>query len=97
VLFHSNIASLDASVLNEVTGEEKSLMIASCTWDVDFVSIYGDSDQILDDTELAELLGNSSGKILSLCCLQNVRTEAFGRMLMFAKAGDWTVGTSALT
>jgi hypothetical protein len=43
VLFHSNIASLDASVLNEVTGEEKSLMIASCTWDVDFVSIYGDS------------------------------------------------------
>jgi hypothetical protein len=60
---------------------------------VDFVSIYGELDRVLEDSEVAELLGNCSGKVLTLCSTQNVRTEAFGRMFMFAKAGDWMIGS----
>jgi hypothetical protein len=92
ILFNANAAHIDSSLLHELEGEEKFSAISSCTWDVDFVSIFGDLDALFNDEEIAELLGNCSGKTLSSCCMQNVRTELFGRMLMFAKAGDWMIG-----
>lgn len=95
-LFHSNPAVLDHSVLTDLAGESKDSAIASCTWDVDFVCVYGELHELFADTDVAELLGNSSGKALSLCCIQNIRTELFGRMLMFAKAGDWLIGRGFL-
>lgn len=96
ILFHSNVAYLDPSMLSEVEEEEKCSSIAACCWDVDFVSISGELGQVLGDPDVAELLGNSSGKALTICCSQNVRTNTFGRMLMFAKAGDWMIGKCVL-
>jgi hypothetical protein len=93
VLFHSNVSCIDASYISEVSDAEKETSLASASWDIDFVAVCGDLQQTLDDNMIATLLGNCSGKILTCCTMQNVRTESFGRMLMFAKLGDWMLGT----
>jgi hypothetical protein len=91
-LFHSSLSTLDASHVAEVSDSDKVEMLPSGTWDIDFVSITGEMKDILGDLQVAQLLGNCSGKILSCCSMQNVRTETFGRMLMFTKLGDWMLG-----
>lgn len=96
VLFHSNVACLNASNLGELTEDEKELAIEQASWDIDFVAVCGELQQILDDPLIATLLGNCSGKILTCCTMQNVRMESCGRMLMFAKLGDWMLGRAIL-
>lgn len=92
ILFHANLANLDSKVLTELPEDEKISAITTCVWDVDFVAITGELECVLDDEGIAELLGSCSGKTLTCCSTQNVRCESFGRMLMFAKAGDWMIG-----
>lgn len=71
-------------------------MLSAATWDIDFVAVTGEMKSLLNDPQVAQLIGNCSGKILTCCSLQNVRTDTFGRMLMFSKLGDWMLGTSVL-
>lgn len=80
----------------DVTDQEKIQMLASATWDIDFVAVTGDMNSILSDSQVAQLIGNCSGKLLTCCSLQNVRTDSFGRMLMFTKLGDWMLGNFTL-
>lgn len=75
-----------------VSPEEKSYMALNATFDIDFVAVVGILENLLSDEDLIELIGNSSGKICQLASLQNVRTKTFGRMLLFAKLGDWMLG-----
>lgn len=75
-----------------VSPEEKSYMALNATFNIDFVAVVGILENLLSDEDLIELIGNSSGKICQLASLQNVRTKTFGRMLLFAKLGDWMLG-----
>lgn len=95
-LFNSGVSSLDVSQMADVTDQEKIQMLASATWDIDFVAVTGDMNSILTDSQVAQLIGNCSGKLLTCCSLQNVRTDSFGRMLMFTKLGDWMLGNHTL-
>lgn len=72
--------------------EEKCRAIAGAVYDIDFVAITGTLETLLTDEDFIELIGNASGKICQLASLQNVRSKNFGRMLLYAKLGDWLVG-----
>jgi hypothetical protein len=91
-LFLPNTPSFELLNWKAMTPEEKNYAAQNATFDIDFVAVVGPLEHLLNDEDFIELIGNSSGKICQLSSIQNVRAKAFGRMLLYAKLGDWLLG-----
>lgn len=91
-LFLANTPKFEIFDWKPLCPEEKCRAFANAVYDIDFVAVTGPLELVLNDEDFIELIGNSSGKICQLSSLQNVRSRNFGRMLLYAKLGDWLVG-----
>lgn len=91
-IFLTNTPKFEVMDWQPVSPEEKIEISRNATYDIDFVAVVGILQNVLTDDNFIELVGNSSGKICRLTSLQNVRAKNFGRMLLYAKLGDWLVG-----
>jgi hypothetical protein len=91
-LFLANTPKYEVLEWKAVTPEDKATAVQNAAFDIDFVAVVGTLENVLNDDSFIELIGNSSGKICQLASIQNVRTKTFGRMLLYAKLGDWLLG-----
>lgn len=91
-LFLANTPKHELLDWRPLTPDEKTHISQNAVFDIDFVAVVGILDNLLCDEDFIELIGNSSGKICQLASLQNVRAKTFGRMLLYAKLGDWMLG-----
>lgn len=91
-IFLANTPKFEVLDWQPVSPVEKIEISRNATYDIDFVAVVGILQNVLTDDNFIELVGNSSGKICRCTSLQNVRAKNFGRMLLYAKLGDWLVG-----
>lgn len=91
-LFLQNTPKFEVMDWTALSQEEKNQISQNSTFDIDFVSVTGPAERLLSDESFIELIGNSSGKICQIASIQNVRAKHFGRMLLYAKLGDWLLG-----
>src|SRR5690348_704195 len=74
--------------------EKRDMLETTGQWDLDFLCIRGGLGNILNDPDVARMLGGSSGIIYSKVFTQPMRCCNSRKMLIFCKIGDYFLGQS---